>query len=316
MASYVTYQCSICRRVKDSLKDDTRAAPNQCNITKGCSGRLFKIGVSSTASTVAPRADLTDWYPRGHTPSITAEEVTPPPISLSCSSTGVLTLAIYQSDAEAMSANRTTVFVKLTQRRSEDIAYQQYLFRYNTPTTLISGKDTTGKNLRFDQVMIDEGRVFVRVNGVARFPGSTGDEIVFTPNTVSFNSEVAAQSTIDITIYTEKDTIEKTIAFNANRTFVVNTNSGSWGNVRYVEEFGNNGALKPNKWWLYSCTSHGGIAPSARLRFEEIYEANGTTIAIPETQFDRLRFLIASEPLQNADRYLNFYVSEIGRAHV
>jgi hypothetical protein len=54
MASYVTYQCSVCRRVKDSLKDDTRAAPNQCTITKGCSGRLFKIGESSTASTIAP----------------------------------------------------------------------------------------------------------------------------------------------------------------------------------------------------------------------------------------------------------------------
>jgi hypothetical protein len=158
-------------------------------------------------------------------------------------------------------------------------------------------------------IMKDEGRVFVRVNGVARFPGSGDDEIVLSPNTVSFNSEVSAQSTIDISVYTEKDTIEKTITFNANRTFIVNTNSGAWGNVRYVEEFGSDGQLKPNKWWLYSCTSHGALAPSSRLRIEEILEADGITTAIPDTEFNRLRFLIASQPLENADRYLNFYVS-------
>lgn len=306
MITYVTYQCSVCRRIKDSIKDNIHAAPNQCTITKGCNGRLFKIGESTSASTTAPRSDLTDWYPRGEDQEIQPTPSVDEPVSLITSNTGVLTIAVYQTTQQANA--RPNLKVKLTQRKTADIAYQQYLFRYNIPVNIVSGKDTTGKNLRFDQTVIDDGRVFVRVNGVARFQGTALNEIVLTPNTVTFNSEVSAGSTIDISVYSEKDTVDKMLDFVANRTFIVNANSGSWGNIRHVNEYNTNGQYKPNRWWIYSCVSHGNLSPSSRLKFDQIYLDDGETAVISNDQLDNVRFLIASPPRENADRYLNFYV--------
>lgn len=306
MSTYTSYQCSICRRTIDIVKDNTRAAINQCTITKGCEGRLFKIGESSTATSMAARSDLINWYPRGEQQNIVPVNNEIQTLSLSCSSTGVLTLAIYQSDLEAEA--RTNLVVKLTQRRIEDISYQQYVFRPSISTTLISGRDTSGKNLRFDQNVIDEGRIFVRINGVSKSIGSASDQITLSPNTISFNSEIAAQSSIDVSIYFEKDTIEKTLTFTANKAFVVNSNSGAWGNIRYITEYGSDGNLKPNKWWLYSCTGFGDITTSSRLKLDSILEENGVTVALAGQNLINARFLIASEPFGNTDRYLNFLV--------
>lgn len=306
MTIYVTYQCSVCRRIKDSLKDKTRATPNQCNITKGCSGRLFKIGESNESSTVDPRSDLVDWYPRGQQQNIIPESAQAEPISLITSNSGVLTIAVYQTAAEATA--RPNLKVKLIQRKTAEISYQQFLFKFPTTVLVVAGKDTTGKNLRFDQQSIDEGRVFVRVNGVARFSGNSANEVVLTPNKVTFNSEISADATIDISIYNEVDTVEKMLDFTANRAFIVNANSGAWGNIRYVNEYDINGQLKPDRWWIYSCTNHGILAPASRIKFDEVYLDNADTVVVSKTELHKVRFLLASPPRANADRYLNFFV--------
>lgn len=307
MATYITYQCSICRRTKNFIQDNVRSVPNSCTITKGCEGRLFDIGIAPSLSNVATSPEgLVDWYPRGQAVTVVPVEASVPTTLLSTSATGVLTLAIYQSDAEAFS--RDIVKLLLTQRKVENISYQQYLFKTVVPTTLISGRDLTNKNMRFDQLAIDESRVFIRVNGISRFPGPDPEDVVLTPNAVSFNSATPIGATIDVSVYTEKGTIERVLPFVANRTFNVSLNSGSWGNVRWIKEYDSAGLLKVNKWWLYSCVSLDVIPGSARLKLEKLYAEDGTTVLLQEEQLNNIRILLASTPYENTDRYLNFYV--------
>jgi hypothetical protein len=306
-SSYITYQCSICRRKKDVLRDDVRAFANHCIITKGCEGRLFKVGEKSIPDIVSTVSGLTDWYPRGQTPSIKAEVVAPSPIRLSCSSTGVVTLAIYQSDVDA--AANQVLKMKLTQRRVEDISSVQYLFRPITSVTVVSGKDSTGKNMRFDQTAIDEGRVFVRVNGIPRFQGAEADELVLTPNTITFNTAIDALSTVSVSVSQEKNTVERVLSFNLNASNAVSTNSGSWGNVRWVREYDvTTKQLKPLKWWIYSCPLITTIAASSTLRLDGIYKEDETTPVLLDTNLDKARFLLAASPYENTDRYINFMI--------
>lgn len=306
MAVYTTYQCSVCRRTKDVLQDNVRAAPNQCIITKGCLGSLFAIGVTSNPSDTAPVEGLTDWYPRGKKVSASPVAATQQSVSLSCSSTGVLTLAVRMTDAQA-TAN-PTLTMALTQRRVDDISYVVYNFKPSASTSTISGKDLTGKNLRFDQSAIDEGRVFVRLNGISIFPG---DGITLTPNTVTFTTSVAAGSTVSVSVYSQQNTVSRTLDFEANYSFLVTSGSGSWGNVRWAEDYDDmTGAINPEKWWLYSCTSLGEIASSSRLILDTIFQSDGVTPLV--TDFTTVRFLLSGDPHDNTDRYLNFYVDGVG----
>lgn len=182
MTLYTTYQCSICRRKKDIIKDDKRAIPNLCVITKGCGGRLFPVGETTSASATAQVAGLTDWYPRGtafNADSIEIE-VEKPPVKLSTTSTASITVAV--SFASGVTPPQE-LSATLTQRKIEDISFQQYIFNTSKPSNIFSGRDSTGNNLRFDTTAIYQGRVFVLVNGIPKF---NGEDLILTPNTVTF----------------------------------------------------------------------------------------------------------------------------------
>ena len=306
MSLYFSYQCSVCRRTKDILRDDKRVIPNHCSITKGCEGRLFKTGEKSIPDIVTPGAQgLTDWYPRGQKPITTETKDVLSPIDLSCSNNGAIVLALYQSDAEA--ANRTDLVVRFTQRRTEDVKYIQYLFRTVSQTSMISGRDTSGKNLRFDQLAIDEGRVFVRVNGVARFQGMDPDEIVLTPNTVAFNTPVAGNSTIDVSVYTEKNTLSRDVEFTQNASGAAI--SSAWNNVKWVKEYDlQTNAHRSNKWWIYTSNSISSISSGSSVRLDGVFEIDSVTPVAVEADLENVRFMLASPPYENVDRYMGFTV--------
>src|SRR5271154_5038323 len=102
---YNVFQCSVCHRIKDILQDPVHAAPNQCTITKGCSGFLFPIGETTVLTPPTPIAGLTDWYPRGQKPSSVPLAPTEQTVDLSTSETGVITMALYVPTANAPSSN-------------------------------------------------------------------------------------------------------------------------------------------------------------------------------------------------------------------
>jgi hypothetical protein len=195
----------------------------------------------------------------------------------------------------------------------EDVGYQQYLFKPTIATPTVSGRDVTGKNMRFDALAINEGRVFVRVDGVSRFVGTSANEIQLTPNIITFNTPLAAGAVVDVLVYAEKNTIERILTFNANLTTAISVNSGSWENVSYVKTYGASGILDAESWWLYTARSVSGIGSSSRMKLEGVYDAANTAL-FTGSQLAKVRFFLASSPYENVDRYLNFVV-EASKLH-
>jgi len=299
MTLYVTYQCSICRRKKDLVKDDKRAIPNLCIITKGCVGRLFPTGETNSPTPTAQAAGLTDWYPRGteFAQETTVTEAELSPIKLSTTPAASITVAVlFESPATPPSS----LVASITQRKIEDIAFQQYIFNAQTPRDEFSGRDSRGNNLRFDSAAIYEGRVFVLVNGVAKF---SGEDLTLTPNTVTFNSYVPAGSVVNVGVYVERNSVQRTLNFVRNDFETVF--QGSWHNIRHV-------TLPPfgDKWVLYTCSEIGEFTTSSRARLDKFESQPGIQVPLSD-----IKFLLASEPYGFLDRNYNFVVNadELGQ---
>jgi hypothetical protein len=296
MSNYIIYQCNVCRRTKDILRDNSRAIPNQCIITKGCAGSLLKIGETTNPSNTPTQAGLVDWYPRGQSIDITALTVPEQTMKLSCSSTGVVSLAI-RTNAVYVRTN-PSLTVKFIQRRIDDISFTLYQFKIiSFATNIISGRDASGRILRFNQLAIDENRVFVRVNGVL---STLISDFTLAPDTISFTNDLPIGASIEISVYAAKDTISRELIFVANNSTSATVGSGSWGNIRWYTDD------NEDQWWIYSCDSVSTIPTSARLKIETIAPANGQSL-----DFTDVRFMLASSPYENVDRYTNFYIDGV-----
>jgi hypothetical protein len=298
---YVTYQCSVCRRKKDLPKDDLRALPNQCTITKGCQGKLFSVGETAFPTATQPVFGLVDWYPRGQLqeslPIIPGEQT----ILLSTSAAGAVTMAVHMSDADH--AANTTLNLNISQLRVEDVASTEYFYVLGSAATMVSGQDANAKTMRFDQAAINDGRVFVIVNGVAKFPGI---DLTLSVDKITFNSALPAGTAIDVSVYQQATTIDRVLTFTANSTKEPLIAGGSWSNVSWLETYQQYsvGASIPDtmKWWIYTCSSFGDVTTSARIKITGLYNASGSKLLFPAT------FLLASTPYEAVDRYLNFSV--------
>jgi hypothetical protein len=308
MSTYATYQCTVCRRTKDLPTDNTRTMLYLCSITKGCAGKLFKTGETAAPKTTPPVAGVIDWYPRGQKQVFTPVKPTDKLLSLANSATGTVSMAILLSDAEA--AANETLNLKLIQKRVENLASQSYAFRIIDSTTLVTGKDNAGHILRFNQAAIDEDRVFVKVNGISRAVGTLPENIVLTPNLISFNTALTLGSLVDVSVFSEKGTIDRTLTFELNNS-VFDNHFGAWGNLRYVREIDTNGAVKEKKWWIYSCLQTGSINYSSGIKIDGVFQEDNVTPFKVDGELKDVRFLLSAYANENTDRYLNFYIDAV-----
>lgn len=303
---YTVYQCSICRRQKDIPQDNIRATPNQCIITKGCYGRLFPIGETLDYTPTAPVAGLTDWYPRGQSPTTTTATVTKPPVSMSTSATGVVSMAVYYPPGTTLLQN---LVVNFDGQLAQDVSYLEYIYNTSIPQTIFTGKDSLGKNLRFDTSTVLPSQIFVMVNGVARFPGTGPNDYVATNNTITFNSVITAGASVSIYIYSEQPTIQESLTFTLNSNLQTTVNYGSWGNISSIQEYDQTtGLVKTGTWMVYTCTSLESVSLNIQLLLTNITDQLGN-ILYSSGSFDNVRFLLSADPHDDTDRYLNFYVN-------
>lgn len=304
MTTYITYQCSVCRRTKDIVQDNVRVLPNQCTITKGCAGSLYKIGETLVASSTDPVNGLVDWYPRGQTLSPSQPIPEKQVQALTCSKAGALTLALLLTDAEA--GDNPTLTLKLSQRLSADVPSTEYIYNVSTSTSIISGKDSAGKNLRFDQSVIDNDLIHVLVNGVARQQGVGPNDYTASPNVITLNTPITS-GVVVISVFGIAPTIPQSLSFTANYSFIATANSGAWGNIRWVDEYDpTDGSLRSTggkKWWLYTCPSVSSLSIASMLKVNDIELQVGALDSLANA-----RFLLAAPPYDNTDRYLNFSV--------
>jgi len=304
MTTYITYQCSVCRRTKDIVQDNVRVLPNQCTITKGCAGSLYKIGETLVASSIDPVSGLTDWYPRGQQLGQTVPVPPKQTQALTCSNTGALTLALLLDDAAA--ASNPTITLQLQQRLSADVPSTEYLYNVTATTSIISGKDNAGKNLRFDQSSIDNDLIHVLVNGVARQQGVGPNDYTATPNVITLNTPITS-GVVVVSVFGVAPTVAQVLTFTANYSFIASSGHGSWGNIRWVDEYNPaTGALRSaggKKWWLYTCTSVSNLSTASMLKITGITLMVGSIGALTNA-----RFFIAAPPYDNTDRYLGFSI--------
>jgi hypothetical protein len=266
-----------------------------CIITKGCTGSLLKIGSTTSPSNTPSQAGLVDWYPRGQSVDVTALTSTEQTMKLSCSAIGVLSLAVKVN--QQFVELYPSLTVKFIQRRIDDIAFTLYQFKTaSLSTDIISGRDISGKILRFNQLAIDEDRVFVRVNGVL---STLNSDFTLTTDIVTFTNILPIGASIEISVYTARDTISRELIFTANNSVSATVGSGAWGNIRYcIDDDG-------YEWWIYSCNSVSTIPTSARLKISSITAAGPGN---PALGMQDVRILLASPPYENVDRYTNFYI--------
>lgn len=324
MTIYNVIQCSVCRRIKDVERDNIRAMPNQCIITKGCSGFLFPIGETTILTSTQPVSGLTDWYPRGQKPSSTPNAPVEQTVSLSTSNSGVVTLAINVPESNTPGVDNpwgssppSNIVAAFTQQLTQTVPYNEFIYNVGTTTTIIFGRDSTGKNLRFSVADIVNGLIFVLVNGVASFPSPTATPTGWwttVDNQLTFYNSISADSIVTVSVYALPPTATVFLDFTINQNLTIGVNSGSWSNIRWVEEYDpTTGNIKVNKWWVYSCSSVGVLGNSARLKFLGLYLND--TMSQPVlpmtsslTDFSKIRFFLAAPPYDNTDRYLNFYI--------
>jgi hypothetical protein len=308
MTTYITYQCTICRKTKDSARDTTRAVLNVCSITPGCSGRLLIVAEKSQADAYNPASKLASG------PNDRLENAVPieqeQSTFLSTSDFGSLTIAIKYLSGSPLDL----VKLMVTQRKLNDVQYQQYVFKPTAPTNRIpqttSTKDISGKFLRFDRAAIDENRVSVLVNGVPRTIGPS--DISLQPNTVNFSSNVAAGSTVTVIVYSEQVTTENILEFERNAVAQnTDTRFGSWSNIKRLDFVDADGKLPDGNttggWYLYSCTLLSNIPYNTKVRVDSVLNSAGTVIKSGSSLAD-VRFLMASAPYRHVDRYYNFII--------
>ncbi len=293
---YITYKCTVCKRSIDLLRDDSRVRPNYCVITKGCSGTLSAVGEADIGEILPDKDDptLVDWYPRGSKP--TPSTVQPDPsFPISTSSTGIISVALKEQQP-----TRESFILKVLERKVESIPYVQYIFRLANEASTVSGRDSQNRNLRFDQLAIDEDRIIVRVNGVERT--TAAGEITLTPNLVTFSDDLSVGDTVDVYVYADKESVEKNITFLVNSKVEITNNTGAWANIRYVEDV-SNGVNAVNLWWCYTASNLQVISRSSRIKVIGLFESDGVTPILAD-----FLFLLASSPYYGVDRYLNFVV--------
>lgn len=284
MTTYIKYQCSVCRRTKDVEQDNVHVAPNKCTITKGCLGILLVLEQTKIQQPVLPVAGLEDWYPRGQTRVQKTAALEVPPVRVATSASGAFVVAVKTENSNLLPDSFDIVFL---QRRTEDIAYNEYTYRTTEVKSVFSGRDSNGKILRIDQAAINEGRVLVRVNGVISTLG------VATINTITFPSPQPVGTVVTIRVQLEKETIEKTITVTRNSEQTPVISRGSWSNINYISRF-NNGNYE--KWWLYTVDVLAGIG-IGKLKI------SSTTL----TGFPMM-LMLAHDPFARVDRYLDFIV--------
>jgi len=300
---YVSYQCTVCRKTKDSVEDPYRTIPNICSITPGCLGKLLFVSEKSQADVLSPTSKLigTQSTNPENVVALKKEET----VSLSTSNFGSLAIAIlWPSGQTAVPA----VKLKLTQRKAYEIKYQQYIFRTTALTSGISSstKDISGKFLRFDTNAIQQKRVNILVNGVEKPIGSQPNEVTLTPNTVTFNNPIPASSTVSVIVYSEASTIERTLFFDLN-SVKMNTDIsfGSWANIGKA-------ALRPQNtgeiWYIYSCTFLSDISYSTKSKIDALLNTSDDSVIFSESELSNVRFLLANSPYSHVDRIYNFTV--------
>lgn len=246
MKRYTRYTCTTCRRQKDLLTDNVRAAPDRCTITLSCLGRLVPTEyLSSGDAAITPVEGVTDWYPRGTVLTGEVLDAEPEQVPTASGTLSQFVVAVKGGPQFAGEPNATLDLV-FTARSASPKAFRQYTFRRTTTVAVISGIEDglEKKVLRYTTTGVNPDVVEVYVNGVKQEEGVTfalynGVPGPVAPNTVSFTPPLDLSGTTQIDVI-----VSKVVALPSSTLTLVRSTydesrrgTGAWENVDAISIF-------------------------------------------------------------------------------
>ncbi len=304
MKKYLRLVCSICNRTADRLVDNTHFVPDRCTITFRCEGRLFPIQYRSNGDiTALPAPGITDWRPRGQAVSINTAAAA----ELVNSSTGSLQQVVLAVALATPPSDTSTVQLLLNEQADTPRAYRQYVYRYETTFSTVSGVEAglEKKTLRYST----GDTVEVYLNGVKLVNGTGANDYQIAdgvssvpPNTISFNTEISPTGIyqVDVIVSAAVASTSTTLTFTRQTISAANARPvlGAWDNVNYVERL-------TTKYYLYVLD----LSESTTLKLNTILTTAGSAIVtgpVPITlPTSSIKMLLARSPYSQIDRYLN-----------
>lgn len=269
------------------------------------------MGQSLSPSFTPLAPNLSDWYPRNAVVAEVQSSVSPQ-VSLVNSGANTLTIAVNMAhlpDGEDSHNGISAILLQLDKLQAVDIAFIEYVFNLTSDNSTISGRDSVGRNMKFDAAAIEDGRVTVRVNGVVRNPGTGVYDFVASPNLITFNTPLSAGSKITVEVFSVAQISGATVELFRHDTANSNQKiSGAWNNIKWIlVPVANSPVLAYEKWWLFSSISLIGIDRNSQYRISGLKDTSNSSVL--NTENSNAAFLLSDSPNSNFDRVFHSLVT-------
>lgn len=322
MKKYLRLTCSVCQRFTDKLVDDTHFTPDKCTITLKCTGRLSPVEYRSNANVIStPVAGVTDWRPRGEVSSVgTAASA-----ALVNTATGSTKQVVLAARISSPPAPGSTLVLKFNERADTPSAYRQYVFRFDTTFTTVSGVESglEKKTLRYTST----DTVEVYLNGVLQVNGTGPTEYILgdgsgpgLANAVTFNTAVSLPgiTQVDVIVSEASSTVQVPVTFTRNQNDESRQGTGAYENIDFAQLFVG-GAWVP--FYLFTLDLEDAglalntiITPDTKAKLNGLYDILSSEIYVllarePYSQLDRYSTLaVKLSDLSFDEQYLKFYL--------
>lgn len=323
MKKYLRLACSVCKRTVDRQVDNTRFAPDKCNITLKCQGRLLPVEYRSDGQiATSPEIGITDWYPRGTQATATTDAV---PASFIDTSTGELQQLVLAVRLDAEPATGSTVAVTMETLAETPKAYKSFVFQRSSEFSTISGVESgvSQKTLKFKTWGSEPDQVSVLLNGVKLQEGTGPQDYQVDDgspnppapsNTIKFNSAVLPVGTFQVEVIVSKAVaaITQTVIFNRNADNESRLSLGAWENVSHIERFSDVAGLQRFYLFTFDVKSNAVLSRDTILfPTGNVFLSSGATSQI--VSLSNCFFAMSRKPHLKVDRYpdISVYLSDL-----
>ena len=266
--TYVTYQCSTCKRTIDKEFNPNNAFIEKCSITYSCTGKLYKVAEKNSLNLITPVVDgIENWRPRNtKITNITYEKHDDLLYFAGTTESNKLTIGVKRS---TLSESSYGIKLRIATVKDKVQPVTEYYFKVTNPTNTFSGNDNS---LEQNPVLFDSSdTVLVYVDGVKQQPNAnpifgtyaTNKEVASVPtNTISFYDPLQVNKIVTIVVMKLIDLNYGVFRFVKHG---ISVDGSTWNNFKSITKF--NDKTNQNEIFdLYTLDSIEGVAIIDRIQ--------------------------------------------------
>ena len=271
--TYVTYQCSTCKRTIDKEFNPNNAFIEKCSITYSCTGKLYKVAEKNSLNLITPVVDgIENWRPRNtKIANITYEKQGDLLYFAGTTESNKLTIGVKRSPLVESSYG---IKLRIATVKDKVQPVTEYYFKVTNPTNTFSGNDNS---LEQNPLLFDSSdTVLVYVDGVKQQPSlfppgvnevnlpyKTNKEDNSIPtNTIVFYNPLQINKIVTIVVMKHVDLNYGFLNFIKHG---LTTSIGAWGNLKSITKF-NEKTNQNEVFDLFTLESANGIAINDRIQ--------------------------------------------------